>query len=77
MATNTVIEKTERAFGESDTKTMEAMFPASPTQDYDPKELMRSLLTGIQPGNPDLGSFSMDFSEAPEIDDFVPNPSNL
>ena len=75
MALNTVVEKTERSLGDSDTKTMEEMFPAFPSQDYDPKALMKSLLEGIQPGNPDLGSFSMDYADAPEIDDFVPNPT--
>ena len=75
MALNTVVEKTERSLGDSDTKTLEEMFPASPTQGYDPTVLMKGLLEGVQSGNPDLGSFSMDYADAPEIEDFVPNPT--
>lgn len=74
MTLNTVDTKTERALGDSDTKTMSEMYPASPT-DFDPIELMKSLLTGIQSGNPDLGSFSMDYADAPDIADFAPNPT--
>lgn len=75
MALNVPEQKTERALGDSDTKTLDEMFPAFPDQDYDPKVLMKSLLEGIQPGNPDLGSFSMDYADAPEIEDYAPNPS--
>lgn len=74
MGLNTTVEKTERALGDSDTKTLEEMFPAFPT-DFDPKAFQDALLDGIQAGNPDLGSFSMDYADAPAIEDFAPNPT--
>lgn len=75
MTTNTIDVKTERGFGTSDTKTMSEMFTTR-IDDFDPKAAMMELLDGIQSGNPDLGAFSMDFIEAPEIEDFVPNPTS-
>ena len=75
MALNIPEQKTERALGDSDTKTLSEMFAATPT-DFDPKMFQDDLLDGVQSGNPDLGSFSMDYADAPGIDDFAPNPSS-
>jgi hypothetical protein len=76
MALPSTSQKTERDLGRSDTKTLAEMFPAFPADDYDPKAFMKSLLAGIQSGNPDLGSFSMDYANAPAIEEFAPNPSS-
>lgn len=75
MTTNKVDVKTERGLGTSDTKSLSETFPASPT-DFDPLAAMKALLDGIQTENPDFGAFSMDYSDSPDIEKFVPNPTS-
>lgn len=75
MATNQVEKKTERGFGTSDTKTLAEMFPAAATTKYDPAALIKELLDGVKSYNPLLGSFSMDYGDAPKVTEFVPNPT--
>ena len=74
MATKTVVNPTSRGLGTSDTASLSEQFPATP-DDFDPVAFIDALLDGVVSDNPSLGSFSMDYAEAPQILDFVPNPT--
>lgn len=85
MATNTVENPTQRGLGTSDTASLSEQFPATP-QDFEPAEFTKNLLDGVVTENPILGTFSMDYADAPNILDdtiqndpgivqFVPNPT--
>jgi len=85
MATNTVENPTQRDLGSSDTASLAEQFPATPT-DFEPNAFTKSLLDGVVTENPIIGTFSMDYSDAPNILDdiiqndpsivgFVPNPT--
>lgn len=85
MATNKVENPTQRDLGSSDTASLSEQFPATPT-DFEPDSFTKSLLDGIVTENPIIGTFSMDYSDAPSILDdiiqndpgivnFVPNPT--
>ncbi len=85
MATNKVVNPTSRGLGTSDTASLAEQFPATPV-DFNPEEFIYSFLDGEQTENPMVGTFSMDYANAPNIlssdiqDDptivgFVPNPT--
>ncbi len=85
MATNTVENPTQRDLGSSDTASLAEQFPATP-QDFEPDTFTKALLDGVVTENPIVGTFSMDYSDAPSIldpviqgdpgvVDFVPNPT--
>lgn len=85
MATNRVENPTQRDLGSSDTASLAEQFPATP-QDFEPDAFTKSLLDGIVTENPMLGTFSMDYDDAPNVLDdaiqsdpsvvqFVPNPT--
>lgn len=61
MALNLIEKKTTKGLGDSDTSTLEQMFPANPLPTYDPKTLMQSILDGVTVGNPDYGPVNMDY----------------
>lgn len=69
MSLNLVETKTQRGFGDSDTSTLEQMFPANPLPTYEPTPLMQSILDGVSIGNQDYGPVNMDFDAAPELTD--------
>lgn len=85
MATNTVENPTQRDLGSSDTASLAEQFPATP-QDFEPDVFTKALLDGIVTENPMVGTFNMDYGDAPNILDdiiqndpgivqFVPNPT--
>lgn len=74
MATNKTENPTSRGLGSSDTASLAEQFPATPL-DFDPVAAIKDLLDGVQTENPELGAFSMDYANAPQIDDFIPNPT--
>ncbi len=82
MATNTVETPTERDLGKSGTTSLAQQFPATPT-DFVPSEFIYTFLDGIVSDNPVLGSFNMDYGEAPDLNEIndpgiiglVPNPT--
>lgn len=70
MPGHVVQTKTTRGLGDSDTSTLEQMFPANPLPTYEPEVLMQSILDGNTSGNPDFGvPVNMDFDQAPVLDD--------
>lgn len=85
MATNKVENPTQRDLGSSDTTALAEQFPATP-QDFEPDVFTKDLLDGEVSENPMVGTFSMDYEDAPSILDdviqndpgivgFVPNPT--
>lgn len=85
MATNTVENPTQRDLGSSDTASLAEQFPATPTG-FEPDVFTKSLLDGVVTENPMVGTFSMDYTDSPNILDdiiqndpsivqFVPNPT--
>lgn len=85
MATNKVENPTQRDLGSSDTAALAEQFPATP-QDFEPDVFTKDLLDGEVTENPIVGTFNMDYTDAPNILDdviqndpgvveFVPNPT--
>jgi hypothetical protein len=76
MATNTTENPTQRGLGTSSTAALSEQFAAGQiVQNYDPAGEVKANLDGVQTGRPELGPFSLDYADAPEILDFVPNPT--
>jgi hypothetical protein len=76
MAKVEVVRKTSRGKGSSDTATLNAMFPGSPSlptanqgQYTNAKvaELVKSVVDDIQSGNPDFPNFDPNFGAAPDL----------
>jgi len=75
MATTAVEKKTQYGFGTAGHGDLQLQF-ATTLVGYDPETvlaLQQSVIDGIQSGNADIGAVSMDFTDAPEIEKFVPD----
>jgi len=76
MALNKRVKKTQRGLGRSDTARMVAMYPASPTEDYEPDSSI--LVDGVVTENDQTGPVDLDYNESPslELGDMYPNTSS-
>lgn len=79
--TDTVV--TTRALGHSDTATTKAMFPDSPINngEYTAEKVLKLAIDLLQAstvndGGHTFGTYTRDFSGAPEIKQFVPDPGS-
>lgn len=79
MATTRPEKRTVRDLGSSGTQVLEEIFIGARSgrydlSNYDPVALQLTLVNGTIQGNPLVPAFSLDWSNAPKIIHYVPNP---
>lgn len=81
MATINPTRRTTRGLGQSDTATLEVLFPGRANgpfslANYDVPAEERNLVNGVVVGNPDVPNFDLDYGQSPTITDWHPNPAS-